>query len=260
MISPKLRLIREHNRLFKGWMRLLWALKGKDAPLVLMLHGFKEPEEINNAFTLSPGSFKKLLDYLEEEGWSALSYDELKSYVVSGKNCRKRYYITFDDAYETVFTQAFPMLTERSIPFTTFLTRGLIGKLGYLSVSEIKEMCQYPGYSIGGHGDKHEVFRHYSEERMMEECNGEKTWLEDTFNTKVDSFAFPYGRVIEVSRKNRELIKKTNYSLAFSAIEGTISSACWTGKYFIPRVNVSETFVDKFTSGKKLRFKDCEGR
>lgn len=260
MISPKLRCIREHNRTYKAWMRLLWAFEGHDAPLVLMVHGFKGINEIRNAFTLSRDSFVKLLDYLEQEGWSPLSYNELKDCIVSRKKCHKCYYVTFDDAFETVYTQAFPILVNKNIEFTTFLTRDLIGRPDFLNEKQIQEMCKYPKYHIGGHGDKHEMFRYYSKERMLEECNGEKKWLEDTFHTTVDSFAFPYGRVVEVSSNNRRIIKSTDYSLAFSAIEGTFNSVWFTGKYFIPRVNVSETFVKKFTSGKKLKFKDCEGR
>lgn len=48
--------------------------------------------------------------------------------------------------------------------------------------------------------------------------------------------------------------------MAFSAIEGTLNAKWFTGRYFLPRVNVSERFVEKFTVGKFPSFKDCEGR
>jgi len=50
------------------------------------------------------------------------------------------------------------------------------------------------------------------------------------------------------------------YKMVFSAIEGTLQSSWFTGIYFLPRVNVSEKFVEKFTAGKFPKFKDCEGR
>lgn len=260
MISIGLRIIREHNRAYKLWMRFLWRIYGKESPIVFMVHEFKRLEDIQNAFSLSYESFCRLLTFLSDNGWRALTYDELKNAINSKKKISKCYYVTFDDAYETVYTQAFPLLKQYGIHFTTFLTKDLIGKPGFLNTEQISEMCKSEIYHIGGHGNFHQMFRYYSKERMIAECKNEKEWLERQFKVPVDSFAFPYGRIVEVSNNNRKLIRKLNYSLAFSAIEGPINSIWYTGKFFIPRVNVSETFVNKFISGKKLKYKDCEGR
>ena len=36
---------------------------------------------------------------------------------------------------------------------------------------------------------------------------------------------------------------KNKFKLGFSTYEGTLMSTWWTGKYFLPRVNVNEKFI-----------------
>lgn len=261
MVSLKLRLIREHNRIYKCWMRLLWHLYGRKAPIVLMVHGFKPArEECKSAFEMTAESFERLMTYLIEDGWHAMTYEEMKQMVEARQWKEKHFYLTFDDTYDTVYTEAYPVLKRLKIPFTMFITKGLVGTKSFITMEHLKELANNPLCTIGCHGLEHKMFRDFSPEEMERQCKDEKAWLEQTFDIKVDSFAFPYGRIVEVSNSNRRQIKKMDFTLAFSAIEGTLRSVWWTGKHFLPRVNVSETFVERFTKGKFLRYKDCEGR
>lgn len=261
MVSLKLRLIREHNRLYKHWMRLLWQLYGMEAPIVLMVHGFKPTKtECRNAFEMTAASFEHLMQYLFEQGWEALTQEDLIRTVEQRQWRRKCFYLTFDDVYDTVYTEALPILKRMQIPFTAFVTKDLVDKPGYITKEHLKALAADPLCSIGGHGLQHVVFRNLTAEEMDEQCVAERRWLEQELGVKVKMFAFPYGRVVEVSNGNRRQICKMGYELAFSAVEGTLRAAWFTGRGFLPRVNVSETFVDRFTQGKRLRYKDCEGR
>lgn len=261
MISPKLRLIREHNRIYKCWMRLLWHIYGMQSPIVLMAHGFKSAkEECKSAFEMTCESFEHLMTYFIDNGWHAMTYEELKQMVETRQWKRKHFYLTFDDTYDTVYTEAYPILKRLNIPFTMFVTKGLVGTKTFITMEHLKELAKDPLCTIGCHGLEHKQFRYFSGREMERQCREERIWLEKTLKVKVDSFAFPYGRIVEVSNSNRRQIAKMDFSLAFSAIEGTLCSAWWAGKYFLPRVNVSETFVERFTKGKYLRYKDCEGR
>lgn len=261
MVSPKLRIIREHNRIYKCWMRLLWHIYGMQSPLVLMVHGFKPTkEDCKSAFEMTAVSFERLMTFMTDNGWHAMTYDELKQMVESRQWKPKYFYLTFDDTYDTVYTEAYPILKRLNIPFTMFITKGLVGTKIFITMEHLHELAKEPLSTIGCHGLDHKMFRDFTSEEMERQCREEKEWLEKTFDIKVDSFAFPYGRIVEVSNSNRRQIANMNFSLAFSAIEGTIRSIWWTGKHYLPRVNVSETFVERFTQGKFLRYKDCEGR
>ena len=261
MIPIKLRLIREHNRLYKCWMRLLWHLYGMQSPIVLMVHGFKPTEaECKSAFQTTKQAFEKLMQFLIDKGWPAMTYPELKEMVATRNWKPKHFYLTFDDTYDTVYTEAFPILQKLNIPFTMFVTQDLIDKPDFITTEHLKALSREPLCTIGAHAIEHKMFRYMTEKETMYHWIDEKRWLEQNLNVKVDSFAFPYGRVIEVSNKNRRDIKQTDYTIAFSAIEGTLKAAWYTGNYYLPRVNVSTTFIERFTQGKFLRYTDCEGR
>ena len=261
MISPKLRLVREHNRIYKCWMRMLWHIYGMQSPVVLMVHGFKPTiADCKSAFEMTADSFERLMQYLLNNGWHAMTLGELQQMVETRQWKPKHFYLAFDDIYDTVYTEAYPILKRLQIPFTVFVTKGLIDKPTFITMPHLRELIQDPLCSVGCHGLEHKMFRYMSAAEMQRQCTEERVWLEQTLACKVECFAFPYGRIVEVSNTNRRQINHLGFSLAFSAIEGTLRAMWWTGKYFLPRVNVSETFVERFTQGKFLRYKDCEGR
>ena len=261
MVTLKTRIIREHNRIYKCWMRLLWHIYGMQSPLVLMVHGFKPTkEDCKSAFEMTAVSFERLMTFFTDNGWHAMTYDELKQMVETNQWKPQHFYLTFDDTYDTVYTEAYPILKRLNIPFTMFVTKGLVGTKSFIAMEHLKELANDPLCTIGCHGLEHKMFRDFTPEEMERQCKDEKAWLEQTFDISVDSFAFPYGRIVEVSNSNRQQIAKMDFSLAFSAIEGTLRSVWWTGKHYLPRVNVSEKFVERFTQSKFLRYKDCEGR
>ena len=235
-------------------MRLLWRLGGLDSPIVLMVHGFKAAP--SSAFELKASSFDRLMTYLSDNGWHAMTQEEL----LKGRWERKSFYLTFDDIYDTVYTEAYPFLQRSQIPFTIFVTKDLVDKPGFITMEHLKALAADPLCLVGCHGIEHKMFRYFSPEEMTRQCEEERTWLEDALGVKVDSFAFPYGRIVEVSCKNRRQIKNMGFDVAFSAIEGTLRSRWFTGRHFLPRVNVSERFVNKMIDGGFPKYKDCEGR
>ena len=261
MVSVKLRLIREHNRLYKCWMRLLWRSYGMESPMVLMVHGFKPAKiDCKNAFEMTCMSFEGLMQHLMDEGWHAMTYEELKQMVLGCQWKPKHFYLTFDDTYDTVFTEAYPVLQRMQIPFTMFVTKDLVDKPTFITMEHLKQLSQSTLCHIGCHGLEHKMFRYFTPLEMTRQCLEEKEWLESELGVKVDSFAFPYGRVVEVSNANRRQIKTMPFSLAFSAVEGSLRARWHTGRFFLPRVNVSERFVEKFIAGQFPKYKDCEGR
>ena len=172
----------------------------------------------------------------------------------------KCFYLTFDDVYDTVYSEAYPILKELDIPFTMFVTKDLVDKPGYITMEHLLTLSQDPLCCVGAHGMTHSVFRDLSEKEVKEQCTGCRQWLEQTLGVRVDTFAFPYGRIVEVSGRDRRIVKEAGFKIAFSALEGTVKSNWFTGRWFLPRVNVSEAFADRFTQGKRIRWKDCEGR
>lgn len=240
---------------------MLWHLYGMQAPMVLMVHGFKPTKaECESSFEMTTTSFEQLMQYLVDNGWHAMTFEELQKMVETRKWKQKHFYLTFDDTYDTVYTQAYPVLKRLQIPFTMFITKGLIDKTDFMTMPHLQALAKESLCTIGCHGLEHKEFRYFSKNEVARHCVEEREWLEQTLGVQVRSFAYPYGRIVEVSNANRRLMPQLGFELAFSAIEGTIRSVWWTGKHYLPRVNVSETFVERFINGKFLRYKDCDGR
>ena len=240
---------------------MLWYLYGMQSPIVFMVHGFKPTRgDCKNAFELTCYSFERLIQHLISNGWHAMTFDELQQMVETRKWKQKHFYLTFDDTYDTVYTEAFPILQQLNIPFTMFITRDLIDKPTFIKREHLEQLSKHSLCTIGAHGMQHKMFRYMTQDEERWHWSEEKKWLEQELGVEVDSFAFPYGRIVEVSGHNRKAIHQMDYSIAFSAVEGSLMSCWYTGKYFLSRINVSETFVERFIQGKFLRYKDCEGR
>lgn len=228
----------------------LWKKQGRVAPVVFMFHKIVSSKEgITDDLCLSKETFKQLLEYLQNEGWIALTADELLS-VVKSKNCPpKCYYITFDDIDESVYIEAYPILKEKMIPFSMFLCKELVDTTHYITTEEVNNMLKDAGniVSIGGHGMHHIEFRRLTNQEVMQEYEQSYEWLKDTFRQDVEFFAFPYGDYSAVSLRNIYALKRSKYKLGFSTYEGTITPSKLWSVYFVPRVNVHEKFVERFT-------------
>jgi peptidoglycan/xylan/chitin deacetylase (PgdA/CDA1 family) len=233
------KIISAQDKFHHWWLNVLWRLSGKDAPMVLLFHEIlPEGSKAENDMQVSASSFERLLTNMLNDGWKALSEDELIKMVENRRWRKKCFFVTFDDAHESVYEVAYPILQKLQIPFTVFLTNELIDKPNYLNVEQVKQMA----CSVGGHGEHHVAFRRLNTDSSIREYDNNKGCLENIFEKQINLFAFPFGGIKEVSRDNVRLLKN-RFKLGFSTYEGTLMSMWWTGQYFLPRVNVSEELI-----------------
>lgn len=110
--------------------------------------------------------------------------------------------ITFDDAYESIYTNAFPLLKKRGWPFTIFVaTKYVSTDPGlYLSWKQLAEM-HAAGATIGNHTYDHpHLIRHLKGEtaaawrkRVTAEIQHAARMLHAHFGDTPKLFAYPYG-------------------------------------------------------------------
>jgi peptidoglycan/xylan/chitin deacetylase (PgdA/CDA1 family) len=103
--------------------------------------------------------------------------------------------VTFDDGYADNLHVVAPLLVERSIPFTVFVTSDFIrGNMnGFLTPDELKQLAQVPGATIGAHGRSHCNLTQCSDQELKSELADSKHYLEDLIGMSVKSLAYPYG-------------------------------------------------------------------
>lgn len=248
MVGPRLRFIREYNRFYTIVLKMLWRLQGADSARIYMFHSVLErQEQVYSKFAITKSSFECFLKYELFRGQRPMDIDDLKSAVESPNAYKNRFAVTFDDIYDSVYTNAYPVLKRLNIPFVIFVTPGLIGKIDpssknpFITKEHLEELMANDLCIVGSHGMEHRPFRCYSKGEAMKSLIETKTIM----GRETELFAFPYGRRIEVSQANIKCAKESGYICAFSALDGSLRQKWLSGSWFLPRILVGEDYVNK---------------
>ena len=151
-----------------------------------------------------------------------------------------RVIITFDDVYDDVYYNCYPLLYKLGIPFTIFVTWNYIGENGYLTKQMITEMLDSGLCTVGSHTISHPVLRKLTKEEVLDELMESKRKLSNCFDVDVDTMAYPYGSLYACSKSNIDICGISGYDVAFSTINSHLTVENLRQKMFIPRRNVNE--------------------
>lgn len=123
--------------------------------------------------SVTPETFKKHMNYLFENKFNVIPLVDAVEALRSKQALPERTVtITFDDAYLSIYTNAFPVLKEYGFPFTIFVTPTPVDKnyQKFLSWEQLREMAQ-GGATLANHTMSHG----HSVERLSGET--EEQWL-----------------------------------------------------------------------------------
>ena len=126
-----------------------------DYATILMYHRFGEDRYPSTNVTLE--QFEEHLEILASGPYNVMPLDEVVEHLQAGKPLPDRSVaITIDDAYLSVFEEAFPRLKERGFTATLFIaTRPVDRNLpGYMDWDQIREW-QAAGFSVGSQTQTH---------------------------------------------------------------------------------------------------------
>jgi len=183
---------------------------------------------------VTPEMFEKQLKYFKDNGWKFIKMSELKNH----ENENKVVAITFDDGYLDNYFQALPLLKKYDACATLYLVidrhhndwsvkknpkhnTGVLANEEKLSDDNIKEMLDSGVFELGGHTITHPYLPNTPIEDKKYEMIECKNILETTFDTKVSSFAYPFGIY---NTEDVEIIENSSFESAVTTDEGVANS------------------------------------
>lgn len=153
--------------------------------------------------SVSPEVFADHLRYLADEGYTVLPLEEVLWRLSKGKRFpANSVAITFDDAYASVHTTAWPMLRKRGLPFTVFVSTDYIDRdfNAYMSWDQLRELAD-DGALIANHSVAHEsaLVRRRNEpkavwlERFLRDAKRAEERIREEVGIAPRVYAWPYG-------------------------------------------------------------------
>jgi len=227
---------------------------------ILMYHriGKRRADSIVSDQYVTPGLFAKHLRFLKRNGYRTVSLDEMIGLLQVKASQGKPIVITFDDGYESFYTEALPLLRNEGMTATVFLVSSCIGKTNrwdeakgdvterIMSKSQILNAA-LEGISFGGHSITHPDLRFCDDEMAKREISECKRELRDLLRIPIDWFCYPFGKFLE---REQRLVKQAGYKGACGTEKGGNSSL--TDLFGLKRINVRATTSTLYLA-RKLR-------
>jgi peptidoglycan/xylan/chitin deacetylase (PgdA/CDA1 family) len=155
-------------------------------------------------YVLQEADFRSQMRWLQQAGWRGMSVSEALGLVPQDGEQRHGVVVTFDDGCESDLMAAAPILKDAAYNATFYVTVGFIGRCGYMSPSQLRELSA-AGFEIGCHSMTHAYLTDLDEGGLQYEIVQAKTQLEDVVGKAVENFSCPGGRcdarVIQVAHR-----------------------------------------------------------
>ena len=225
----------------------LWAkLPGHSSAVVLMYHHFGVSQYPTTNVSLS--QFDAHLDHLQQQGYNIWPLQDIIVHLNQHKALPDRTIaITVDDAYLSIYTEAWPRLRQRGWPLTVFVSSaGVDRKLpAYMSWDQMREM-QQQGASFANHSRHHDYLiqmqvgenQHAWQQRVRADIQYNQQRLQQELGNTAMLFAYPYG---EYNLPLKELVKELGYT-AFTQQSGAINNN--SDPQLLPRFPMAAHFAD----------------
>lgn len=153
--------------------------------------------------SVTPAQFRRHMQYLADHNVTVLPLAELLSAVFERQSLpAKVVAITFDDAYDSIYDQAVPILEEFGFSYSIFTAPDVIDQQvpAYLTWPQLREL-QTRGAAIEAHSLSHGYLARPQQNettaawhrRMTQEVEGSVARIEAEIQQPVTAFAYPYG-------------------------------------------------------------------
>jgi peptidoglycan/xylan/chitin deacetylase (PgdA/CDA1 family) len=222
---------------------------GSEDIRVLLYHGivtgrYADPYKMG----VDQKNFQRQIETLDHWGYTTITFEDLRLFQQGEIEFlpKKPVIITFDDADESVYEIAFPLLKSHGMKAVLFVIADLsirsnnwdtiVGaKVPLLTERQIFEM-KAASFEIGSHSLRHGKLTELPEAESWDEIFKSRTSLEHVLNGTVQTFAYPYGLVETPIKK---MVSDAGYKFACASYTG--SPKFGHDPYEIRRIKVRNT-------------------
>ncbi|MDQ1910007.1 polysaccharide deacetylase family protein [Paenibacillus sp. GD4] len=241
---------------FPAWNEARSSTMYEDQVAVLMYHHVSD--EATSSSTITTKLFHDQLAYLQSKGYHFITLQEFKNYMQGASVPVNAVLVTFDDGYESYYTNAYPILKKLQIPAVNFVISGDLdnpneSNIPFLSRDHIRTMTRETDFiDLQCHTDAlhyklednnaalvgrfltdgvRETEEQYKQ-RILADTKACISKVSELYPAPVDTFAYPFGINDELSRG---LLKQAGIRYAFTIVPEMASRAADPMR--IPRIN-----------------------
>ena len=150
-------------------------------------------DALRRDLTVSPLDFEGMLRLLREQGYTTVTSRELWSTLDQGSPLpAKPVQLTFDDGYADSWSVVLPLLRRYGFVGTFFVTVGLVGRPGYMTRDQVRELSD-AGMDVQSHAMDHVSMPTLSAAQQRSQMCAARTVLSSWTGTDVRHFAYPSG-------------------------------------------------------------------
>jgi peptidoglycan/xylan/chitin deacetylase (PgdA/CDA1 family) len=215
---------------YRVWQSRGLRRLGRSPIGVMIFHRIADDEA--NDWTTSTTTFRDAIHWLNDH-FELISLGEAQQRIRAESNRDPAVCVTFDDGYEVNCREALPLLIERRIPCTYFVTTGpaLTGTpfehdraMGNHfrpnSVDQLKEIAA-AGIEIGAHSRTHPDFARITDEDVLfDELVTARDDLQAAVGVPIRYFAFPFGSHENLCAAAFHMARDAGYEGVVSAYGG----------------------------------------
>ena len=205
-----------------------------------MYHRFNETKYPSTNIQMDV--FKEHIKFIENSIFDFYNPKEFEKNFNNPKK-EKKILLTIDDAFLSFYTEAWPFLKKNKIPFILFVSTEPVGKKGYMTWDQIKEIEKTDFGFIGHHSHTHEYLIDKTNEEFISDIKLANQIFLNQLGYIPSLFSYPFG---EYSKLMKDFISE-NFNMAFGQHSGVIDLN--KEKFELSRFPINENY------GEMKRFK-----
>ncbi len=220
--------------------------QGENQAVILMYHHFGVDKHPSTNVRLK--QFEAHINHISNAGYQVWPLTKVAKYIQNNQPFPTRVAaITIDDAYLSVYTEAYPRLLKKAWPFTIFVATDGVdrGYQSYMTWQQMREM-QNNGVTFANHSASHEYLIRQKQGETSQQWRNRVTndiaraqkRLKTEMGIAPKLFAYPYG---EYNTALANIVRKMGY-VAFGQHSGPASINGDTRA--LPRFPMAEKFAE----------------